>query len=80
MVLKRIGLAFEGIAILIIAIKYISFTFAADHSTEALSKFIADILILGVTSSIPLEVTLIQVLGIGGIVLIVLDLIIFRGN
>jgi hypothetical protein len=80
MVLKRIGLILEGIAVLILGVKYFFFWLAGDFGTEATTKFITDILTFGVQESIPLEVTLIQIFGVLGVVVIVADLIIFRGN
>lgn len=80
MVLKRLGLALEGIAILIITIKLALFLVRGDFSTQTTTRFITEILTFSVEQSIPLEVTLIQVFGVSGIILIIIDSIIDRGN
>jgi hypothetical protein len=78
--LKKIGAIMEGIAGLIIALKFLWFIIVGNFTSEAVSKFLVEIITFGVNESIPLEVTIIQFLGILGVVLIIADLIIFRGE
>ena len=63
----------EGIAGIIISVKLLLFRLTGDFSSEAVSKFISEILTIGIGASIPIEVTIIQILGIFGFILIIID-------
>jgi len=77
MILRQIGVIIEAIVVFIILIKYILFSLAGDYSIETTNLFLQEILTFGIGGAIPLEVTLLQIFGIVGLIIIALDLIIF---
>ncbi len=79
MVLAKIGVILDGVAAGIIVLKLIWFMIVGNFTGEAVSNFIASIFMIGVDAAIPLEVTLIQIFGVVGVVLIIADAVIFRG-
>lgn len=78
--LKKVAVIIESIAIGIIFIKFLWFVIVGNITSESVSKFIAEIFTFAVNESIPLEVTLIQIFGIGGVIILVIDALIGRGN
>jgi hypothetical protein len=74
MVLAKIGLVLDAIAVLIMGAKFILFYFSPDHGVVAATEFIKDLVTFGAMESIPLEVTIIQTLGVFGVILIALDM------
>lgn len=78
MVLTKIGLLLEAIAVMILTFKVAWFTLMGDFSSGTVDKFVSEILTFGVEQSIPLEVTIIQIFGGVGAILIALDAIVAR--
>ena len=78
MILAKFGAIMESVAALILSIKFLIFYLTGEFGSEAISKFILEIVTFGINASIPLEVTLIQMFGLFGIFLIIADLILDR--
>lgn len=80
MMLAKLGAIMECIAVLILYVKFLIFYLTGNFSGEAIGRFISEIVTFGIGASIPLEVTLIQVFGLSGVFLIIVDLISDRLN